>query len=252
MRKLSTDENNQKKYYNNIAEKYEEHYASQSSYYYRSKIYENFLKEFDFKSKEILDAMGGSGQSSAFFVRHNAKITALDISEKQCELFKLKFPNLKIVCASILDSGFEDNTFDFIVTDSLHHLHPNIDDCMKEFYRILKPGGHLLLWEPSAGSILDLLRQTWYKIDKKYFQENEKAINLNKLKKDQKKYFEITKYQYGGNIGYILNNITMALRLPTIKSIKIIKLLTSIEIFLIKFQSKFFSLWFLALLKKKD
>jgi ubiquinone/menaquinone biosynthesis C-methylase UbiE len=40
---------------------------------------------------------------------------------------------------------------------------------MKEFYRILKPGGHLLLWEPSAGSILNLLRKIWYKLDKKYF-----------------------------------------------------------------------------------
>jgi ubiquinone/menaquinone biosynthesis C-methylase UbiE len=250
MKKFNRDENNQKKYYNNISEEYEEHYASESSYYYRSKIYENFLRKFDFKGKEILDAMGGSGQSSAFFIRQNAKITALDISEKQCELFRIKFPNFKIVCASILDSGFENNNFDFIVTDSLHHLHPNVDDCMKEFYRILKPGGHLLLWEPSAGSILNLLRKIWYKLDKKYFQENEKAINLNKLINDQKKYFKIIKYQYGGNIGYIFQNITMALRLPILKSKKIFKYLTFIEIFLIKFQSKYISLWFLALFKK--
>ena len=157
MRNLGTEEKNQKRYYNNIATEYEDHYAGESSNYYRLKIYENFLKEFDFKGKKILDAMSGSGQSSAFFIRYKANIVALDISEKQCELFKKKFPDLKIVCASILDNGFDDSTFDFIVTDSLHHLHPNVDNCMKEFYRILKPGGHLLLWEPTAGSILDPL-----------------------------------------------------------------------------------------------
>ena len=53
MKKFNRDENNQKKYYNNIAEKYEEHYASESSYYYRSKIYENFLRKFDFKGTFI-------------------------------------------------------------------------------------------------------------------------------------------------------------------------------------------------------
>lgn len=252
MKKLSPDENNQKKYYNNIADEYEKHYASESSNYYRIAIYEKFLKGFDFNDKEILDAMGGSGQSAAFFSKYDSKITALDISEKQCELFKLKFPTSKVVCASILDNGFDDNIFDYIITDSLHHLHPNVDECMKEFHRILKPGGKLILWEPSGGSILDLLRQIWYKLDTKYFQENEKAIELNRLINDQKNSFKILKKQYGGNIGYIFNTLTMALRLPTVKSKKIFNFLIFIELLLLKLQTKYFSLWFLAIFEKKN
>jgi hypothetical protein len=67
--------------------------------------------------------------------------------------------------------------------------------------------------EPHQGSIFDILRQHWYKHDK-YFEKNEKAIDLQYLKNMMKEEFSFKKEEYKGNIGYLFVLNSMIWRIP--------------------------------------
>lgn len=241
----------QKEYYDKISNEYDIHYASNNAIKYRHLIYKAFLDNENFNDFQILDAMCGGGQSTGFFLSRGAIVTGVDISSGQCDNFKKRFPNSDIYCRSILETRMSDSKYDFIITDSLHHIHPNVDKCMDEFYRLLKPSGKLMLWEPSANSIFNLIRKIWYKKDTKYFQYNEAAIDLNKLTNDNKNKFKLIKSKYGGNFGYIFLLLTMAIRTKPKRNKQLFSFLIFIEKLINVIQNKYFALWFLALYEKK-
>jgi ubiquinone/menaquinone biosynthesis C-methylase UbiE len=250
-KKLSEEEAKQKEYYNSIAEDYDKHYSEKYSLKYRYNLFDYILKGIDLNGANVLDAMCGNGQNTQYFLNKGANVTGLDISEGQCALFAKRYPNTKIVCASILDTGFADNIFDFIISDSLHHLHPRVNEAINEIHRILKPGGKYMIWEPAAGSIMDYFRKLWYKTDNKYFEENEQSIDINKIKEDFSDKFDFLKIKYGGNIGYLLVHESIAFRIP----INLIKyyapVLLPIDRFIQKFQFRLISCWGITVVRKK-
>lgn len=181
----SETEDRQRSYYNEIAIEYDVHKGSTNyAFSYRKMWLDQIFKGINLKNMKTLDAMCGGGQFTGYLVKMGTEVTGLDISEKCCRIYKARFPGCKIVCGSILQTPFENDTFDLVVTDSLHHLYPYVDECITEILRILKPNGYLLMWEPSSGSIFDIARKIWYKIDPKYFEQNEKSIDCDLLKKD--------------------------------------------------------------------
>lgn len=248
---IDKSEEIQKEYYDKISNEYDMHYAGNDAIKYRHEIYKIFLGNINFSNLEILDAMCGGGQSTGFFLSRGGTVTGVDISTGQCENFKKRHPDCNIYCSSILNNGLPDNKYDFIITDSLHHIHPNVDKCMEEFYRLLKPSGKLMLWEPSANSIFDYIRKLWYKKDTKYFQDNEAAIDIIKLSKDNEDRFKLIKKKYGGNFGYVLILLTMAMRMKNKRKKYFFSFILSIEKFINKLQNKYIALWVLALYEKK-
>lgn len=150
----------QQEYFNKISEVYDLRYTKKESLDYKNKLLKDFLGSKIFDCRIVLDAMCGGGQSTAFFLKKGAKVVGIDISEKQCDKFKQRFPNTQIICGSILSTNLENENFDYF-TDSLHHLHPDINQGLNELIRLLKPSGTFIIWEPSAGSIFDLARKLW-------------------------------------------------------------------------------------------
>jgi len=247
---FNTIEHNQKEYYNKIAEKYDEHYSNKYALEYRYRTYDKILFGMDFKNLNVLDAMCGGGESTGYFLSKGAKVTGLDISEKQCEIYTKRYPDIPVYCNSITKTNFSNNEFDFIITDSLHHLHPNVDEGVREIHRILKKKSYFLVWEPSAGSFFNYLRKKWYRMDKIYFEDNEQSIDIDKLKLRHNEIFEFKKNIYGGNLAYLLVQESMLFRIPS----KLIKyyapLLLPFDQFIQNFQGKRTSCWVLSLLKK--
>ena len=96
----------------------------------------------------------------------------------------------------------------------------------------------------------DYFRKIWYRLDSKFFESNEKSIDLDDLVSKNKEEFELINKKYGGNIYYLLCNVGMAFRI-NLKSKLIKNFLRLVENILNKFQFKFNSLFFIALLKKK-
>lgn len=250
--KLSSYEVDQKEYYNRIAEEYDRHYANKYALKYRYGIYDGIFNNINLKNMHILDAMCGGGVSTGYFLRHGAFVSGLDISENCCAVYRKRYPKCSVMCSSILKTQFTDSSFDIIMTDSLHHLHPYVNQGMNEIRRILKPGGYFCCWEPVSGSLVDLLRKTWYKADTKYFLENEESIDIRRLVESQAHYFQMVDCIYGGNLAYLFVNLSMAFRIP----IGVVKfyapVFIAVENLLSRFQPRFLSCWALCLLRKKD
>lgn len=68
------------------------------------------------------------------------------IAEAQQELSKYKLGNIKFIKADAFRMKFEDNTFDYIINEAMLTMFSNKskEKALKEYYRVLKPGGLLL------------------------------------------------------------------------------------------------------------
>jgi SAM-dependent methyltransferase len=250
MKKLFFKGMPQKDYYNNIARDYDLHYGNPHAISYRRDIYSDILKNVPLNGMRVLDAMCGGGQNTEALQDFNCEFVGIDVSEEQCKNYTKRFPDAEIHCRSIIDTGLPDAQFDIVITDSLHHLHPYVTDGIEELNRLLRPGGYLLIWEPSAGSLFNFARQLWYRVDSKYFQDNEAAIDIERLARKHGADFELIQAKYGGNLAYLLVNTSMALRIPAHLIKYYANLIMPIERFIAYFQTKLTSLWVLALFQK--
>lgn len=247
---MSDIEVRQKEYYNTIAGNYDRHFGSHYAIEYRRNLYHRFLRDIPLRGSQVLDAMCGGGQNTAALQGCECEIVGIDLSEEQCAHYSRRFPENKVYCASMLDTDFADSSFDFVICESLHHLHPYVNDGIREMLRVLKPGGFLLIWEPSAGSFFDYLRKLWYRMDTKYFQDNEASINIDHLQREHDVSLKLERQCYGGNIAYLLVFASMAFRIPPSFVPYYAPLLMPLERTLSLFQTRLTSIWVLALFKK--
>ena len=164
------------------------------------------------QSLNILDAMCGPGQATAFLRKQEAsQITVLDISDNMVETYIARNPGCSGQQGSVTALPFPDESFDVVVVSAgLHHLHPHLDEGLHELYRVLKKGEALCFWEPFSGSLMDQLRRIWYRFDRKLQAENERSIDLEvlKMKYSDRFNFEIEKYSGGIPISLFSNRLS--------------------------------------------
>lgn len=100
--------------------------------------------------ERILDIAAGTGTSSAVLARSGARVVAADFSQGMIDVGRTRNPHIEFVQADAMDLPFDDNEFD-VVTISFGLR--NIKDPRKalaEMFRVLKPGGRLLICEFST------------------------------------------------------------------------------------------------------
>jgi ubiquinone/menaquinone biosynthesis C-methylase UbiE len=180
---LSTSEIDQKNHFDQWANEYDKFYSdSIAQKYYKYFVWDRFLKNITLNGKQVLDAFCGTGVTSAWLYSKGAFVTGLDISTKNCELYKKNFPQNNVIEASFLSSGIADASFDcVIISNGLHHFPEMLDEILKEVHRILKPDSVFIALDPYQGSIFDFFRGIWYRYDKKFFEPNEQSINIKKM-----------------------------------------------------------------------
>jgi SAM-dependent methyltransferase len=242
-------EQRQRSYYNAIATHYDRHYHSEHAVKYRTKLFDSMLGDVDFSRKLALDAMCGGGENTAYLLQRGAKVEGIDISDEQCRVFAERYPDCKVTQGSMLETSFPSDYFDIVIVESLHHLHPQVEKGVAEIVRILKPGGLLLAWEPSAGSLLDILRKVWYRLDRRYFEDNEKSLRVTDISRNPS--LVLQQLKYGGNFGYFLVFSSMHLRIPPKIVGHYANVAISIEGLLNKLQRRLLSAWFLVRLQKR-
>jgi SAM-dependent methyltransferase len=212
---------------------------------YRAWLYDQKVGRLELRNLKVLDAMCGGGENTAYFLSRGAVVSAQDI----CELYRKRYPECAVERSSILGTGYPDASFDIVAINSLHHLHPYTSDAMCEIARLLKPGGYLLLWEPCSGSIADLARKLWYRLDRRCFLPNEAAINLAELLGGSSK-FEIVSERYGGNFEFLLVFSSMHFRIPQVFVGYYAPICHFLEKAMNRLNWRFLACWMLVLLRK--
>jgi SAM-dependent methyltransferase len=213
---MDQSEIKQKELFDKHAKLFEAHYSDKYTEKFREWfVYKYLVKDLSLAGKTVLDAMGGSGQAADFYLAQGAKLTCLDISEELIESFKKKYPQCDAICASVFENNIPDASFDVVsIVAGLHHLHPKVDFCIDEVFRILKPGGYFIFMEPHAGSLPDFFRKIWYKTDKNYFEENEASVDISELMQKNSGRFEFKLTKYTGFLAFLLVYNSYVFRVP--------------------------------------
>jgi 2-polyprenyl-3-methyl-5-hydroxy-6-metoxy-1,4-benzoquinol methylase len=106
---------------------------------------------------KVLDAACGEGYGSALLATVAASVTGVDVSPQAIEHARSRYSgnSLEYRVADCLDLPFDDGTFDCVVSfETLEHLEAH-DGLMKEFRRVLKPKGFLIISSPDKAVYTD-------------------------------------------------------------------------------------------------
>jgi SAM-dependent methyltransferase len=120
------------------------------------------LDEIDFAGKRVLDIGLGQGADSEGIVRRGALWTGLDLTQEAVDRVgaRMKLRGLKIEGlhrGTMMAMPFADATFDMIFSHGALPTVPDTRGAQKEFARVLKPGGKLIVMVYAAGSLNYLL-----------------------------------------------------------------------------------------------
>ena len=114
-----------------------------------SKIIEYVLNLINKKNIKILDVGGASGVFlNEIMVKNRYPIQAFNLEISDYYKNKLVNKGIKFIKSSIINNKIKDNTFDIVYHKSvLEHVYKPAN-LMKETYRILRPGGKLIILTP--------------------------------------------------------------------------------------------------------
>jgi SAM-dependent methyltransferase len=242
----------QKSHYDKIALQYEAHYGDPLNQKYRAKfIYDPMFEGLNLCGMKVLEAMCGSGQTTEYLLAKGASVTGLDISTESINAFQERWPECDAMCASMLDSKLESESFDcVVVVGGLHHLHPHLGEAITEIHRVLKTGGYFCFAEPHSGSLPDSVRRRWYRHDK-FFAANEASIDVEGLKKEFAAQFEFKMEDYLGNVAYLLVFNSLIFRIPLPLKPLYTPTLMKMESLVNKLQGKFLSCFVVSQWRKR-
>ena len=114
------------------------------------------------KVDNILDVGYGGGTFIPMLSKIGKKVYGIDTMpypQKVNEILKKENIEAELAVGSIFKSSYKDNFFDRITCVSIleHFKGKEINSAVKEMYRILKPGGYLIIGSPVKNSMTDFI-----------------------------------------------------------------------------------------------
>lgn len=104
----------------------------------------------------VLDGGCGLGDWTMFFARRGFSVAGLDLSRQTVEQLKARFPEAEFVDGDIRHTNFPDASFDaYFSWGVFEHFESGMQECIREAFRLVKPGGYLFISVP-----LDNLRHS--------------------------------------------------------------------------------------------
>ena len=85
------------------------------------------------------------------------RYTGIDLTPKMIEVARAKhMQGVELVVGDCENLPFEDNSFDAVICCQSFHHYPNVQDFFNSVYRVLRPGGRLVLRDMTAKSAVML------------------------------------------------------------------------------------------------
>ncbi|MFX1565003.1 MAG: class I SAM-dependent methyltransferase [Promethearchaeota archaeon] len=132
--------------YNSMAREYSERVLTKdyNAYLERPAIL-SLLPDVD--GLYVLDAGCGPGHNAEYLIKHGAKVVAVDVSPKMLEITQERLGNTADIREVDLNQPlpfFKEEMFDLIFSSLVMGYILDWHATLKEFYRILRPGGELI------------------------------------------------------------------------------------------------------------
>ena len=103
--------------------------------------------------QKVLEVGSATGVFSFEYEKFNIKLTSIDLSPENIKWAsnKGRMMNSSIMFkeADVESLPFEDNSFDGVLSFSTLRYVPDIDQALREIYRVLRPGGYVILDFPN-------------------------------------------------------------------------------------------------------
>jgi ubiquinone/menaquinone biosynthesis C-methylase UbiE len=114
-------------------------------------LMEKLLEFIPEKQGNILDVGSGLGATTSYLLNYysSAAIVGINISPTQIERSILNAPDCKFLLMDAVNIEFEDNFFDNIICVESAFYFNTREKFLKEAWRVLKPGGNLVLSDMS-------------------------------------------------------------------------------------------------------
>jgi glycosyltransferase involved in cell wall biosynthesis/ubiquinone/menaquinone biosynthesis C-methylase UbiE len=107
--------------------------------------------------RQLLEIGSGMGTDLCQFAKHGTYVTDLDLSAGHLELaqenFKLRGLSGRFTHHDAEDLPFDDNSFDIVYSNGVLHHTPNTTQVVREIYRVLKPGGRVIVMVYAENSL---------------------------------------------------------------------------------------------------
>lgn len=108
------------------------------------------LDQIDFAGRSVLDIGLGQGADSEQIIRRGGLWTGLDLTQEAVDRVRTRLDLRRLPCqgiyrGSMMDMPFADETFDMIFTHGALPTVPDIEGAQREFARVLKPRGTLVI-----------------------------------------------------------------------------------------------------------
>lgn len=101
------------------------------------------------EGQKILDAGAGTGNFSLKLAKKGAEVTGIDLSEDMLKLAEEKTKqegyDIPFLKRDIFETGFGDESFDAVFSMAAFEFIEDHERAIEELYRLVKPGGSLLI-----------------------------------------------------------------------------------------------------------
>ncbi|NEO29946.1 MAG: class I SAM-dependent methyltransferase [Symploca sp. SIO3C6] len=121
-------------------------------------LMEKLLEFIPEKTGTILDVGCGLGATTSYLLKYYspAEVLGINISSKQLERCRVNAPNCNFMEMDAVEMKFEDNKFDNIICVEAALYFDTREKFIKEAWRVLKPGGNLILADIISETTEDL------------------------------------------------------------------------------------------------